>query len=99
MITVFVRMRVDDWQRFKSVHDEDEAIARRTRHGNLEHTVLSQLDDATDLVFWDRWSSPQDADDYYHTDAFNQELDAMGAAVVEIIKLEETDAATIVPDM
>lgn len=99
MITVYVRMRVDDWQRFKTVHDADTSVTRRQRGGNVSHMVLSQLDDATDVVFWDSWSSPQDSDDYYHTDEFVRELEAMGAAVVEIIKLEETDAASFGPGL
>ncbi len=95
MITLLVRLRVDDWERFLKVHDEPSRMGRRSDNGNLTHRVLSQLDDATDVVYLDTWTSPQDADDYYHTDAFQEELSAMGGAVMEMIKLEETDAAGI----
>lgn len=95
MIAVLVRMRVDNWEQFRAVHDQPEVMAARREQGNLRHRVLSQLDDPTDVVYWDEWSSPQDADDYYHTDAFQELLRAMGGSVVEIIKLEDTQAAQI----
>jgi quinol monooxygenase YgiN len=95
MITVLARMRVDDWNHFKSVHDQAERQQLRVRRGNLTHQVLNQLDDATDVVFLDTWSSPQDSDSYYHSDDFQRDLEEMGASLAELIKLEETDAASI----
>lgn len=93
MITVFVRLRVDDWERFKMSHDQPRRMQLRQERGNLTHHVLSQLDDETDVVFLDTWSSPQDSDSYYHSDDFQQDLADMQAALVEIIKLENTQTA------
>lgn len=95
MIDVMVRLRVDDWNTFRRVHDEPGQMEVRLRSGNLSHRVLSQLDDPSDVVFLDSWSSPQDSDDYYHTDAFQDLLGAMGGSLVEMIKLEDTQAARI----
>lgn len=95
MIDVMVRLRVDDWDTFQRVHDEAAQMETRLESGNLSHRVLSQLDDPTDVVFLDSWSSPQDSDDYYHTDAFQDLLQAMGGSLIEIIKLEDTQAASI----
>jgi quinol monooxygenase YgiN len=95
VIVMLVRLRIDDWNTFHTAHDESSRMERRWRHGNVSHRVLHQLDDPTDVVILDAFSSPQDADDYYHTDAFQEDLQAMGASVVEMIKLEYTDAASI----
>ncbi|HZU11573.1 MAG TPA: hypothetical protein VFB58_01940 [Chloroflexota bacterium] len=95
MITVLARLRAESWQRFKAIHDRPASIQRRLDHGNLNHHVLNQLDDETDIVYLDTWSSPQDADDFYHTDAFEEELREMEAQLMELIKLEETDARSI----
>jgi quinol monooxygenase YgiN len=95
MIDVMVRLRVDDWGTFQRVHDEPAQMEARRQSGNLSHRVLSQLDDPTDVVFLDAWSSPQDSDDFYHTDGFQELLRAMGGSLVEIIKLEDTQAASI----
>lgn len=95
MITVLARLRAESWDRFRAVHDSPQALQRRRDHGNLNHHVLNQLDDATDIVYLDTWSSPQDADDFYHHDAYEEELAAMGAQLMELIKLEETDAQAI----
>lgn len=95
MIEVMVRLRVDDWDTFQRAHDEPAQMDARMEDGNLSHRVLSQLDDPTDVVFFDAWSSPQDADDYYHTDAFQDLLQEMGASLIEMIKLEDTQAASI----
>lgn len=95
MIDVLVRLRVDDWDAFRRVHDAPGQMELRMQSGNLSHRVLSQLDDASDVVFLDSWSSPQDADDYYHTDMFHSLLDEMGGSLLEMIKLEDTQAARI----
>jgi quinol monooxygenase YgiN len=95
MITVMVRLRAESWERFKRAHDAPHHIQRRRNHGNLSHAVLNQLDDATDIVYLDTWSSPQDSDEFYHSDEFHRELEQMGGDVIEIIKLEETDATSI----
>jgi quinol monooxygenase YgiN len=95
MITVLVRLRVADWATFEAAHDDPRRLALRRDGGNVSHQVLSRLDDPTDLVFWDAWTMPQDADDYYHSDRFNADLDAMGATLVEVVKLEETEAEDI----
>jgi quinol monooxygenase YgiN len=88
MITVFVRLRVDNWDRFRDVHDGEGHLRLRQERGNLTHHALTQLDDSTDVVFLDTWNMPQDSDSYYHSDDFQRHLDEMGATVVEIIKLE-----------
>jgi quinol monooxygenase YgiN len=93
MITVLARIRADSWDRFKAVHDEQRWQSRLEQAGNVSHVVLRQLDDQADVVFIDRWHYPQDADDYYFADAFMAELAEMGGQLVEIIKLEATDAA------
>lgn len=95
MIEVMVRLRVDDWDTFRRVHDEPAQMEARMQSGSLSHRVLSQLDDPADVVFFDAWSSPQDSDDYYHTDRFQDLLRAMGGSLVEIIKLEDTETASI----
>lgn len=97
MIEVMVRLRVDNWDTFQQVHDEPAQLELRRQSGNLSHRVLAQLDDPTDVVFLDSWSSPQDSDDYYHTDAFQNLLSAMGASLIELIKLEDTQASEINP--
>ncbi len=95
MIEVLVRLRVDDWDTFQRVHDDPAQMALRRESGNLSHRVLAQLDDATDVVFLDTWSSPQDSDGYYHTDNFQDFLSAMRGSLVELIKLEDTPAAQV----
>lgn len=95
MITVLARLRVENWEQFKSVHDEPAEVSVRQEGGNLWHRVLSQVDDPTDVVYLDTWSSPQDADDYYFSDHFEALLNRLQGALVELIKLEETGAAAI----
>jgi hypothetical protein len=56
--------------------------------GIVSHEVLSQLDDASDVVFLDRWNYPQDADDFYFSDAFARGVEEMGGQLMEVIKLE-----------
>lgn len=94
MISVLVRLRADSWDRFRAAHDRPDSVQRRRENGNLSHQVFNQLDDPTDIVFLDTWSSPQDSDDYYHSDRFQQDLAEAGAETIEIIKLEETDASS-----
>jgi len=93
MITALVRIRAESWEQFKSVHDRPHWQDRLKRAGNVSHVVLRQLDEQADVVFIDRWHFPQDADDYYFSDAFSQEVGEMGGAIIEVIKLEATDAA------
>lgn len=95
MITVMARLRAENWDHFKAVHDQPARLQLRRNRGNLAHFVLNQLDDFTDVVFLDTWSSPQDSDDYYHSDEFERDLRDMQAALVELIKLETSDAASI----
>ena len=97
MISVLVRLRIDSWDQFRAVHDDPEFTRIRLDTGNLSHQVLSQLDDPTDVVFWDTWSSPQDADDFYEGDRFVDSLGQMGASIVERINLEQTPASSISP--
>lgn len=94
MITVLARLRVDSWDRFKSVHDRQDHLRRRREGGNLSHHVLTQLDDVTDVVYLDTWNTPQDADDFYFDDRFEAELADMGATLIELIKLEGSDAGS-----
>jgi quinol monooxygenase YgiN len=98
MIAVMARVRVASWDQFRQAHDAPSRVARRKSRGNLTHRVLNQLDDPTDVVFLDTWSSPQDSDSYYHSDDFQSDLVAMGGTLMEIIKLEETDATAITDD-
>ena len=95
MITVMARLRVENWDRFKAAHDEPARLRSRHEDGNLSHRVLNQLDDPTDVVFLDTWDLPQGSDSYYHSDGFQRDLEEMGAALVELIKLEHTDAAEL----
>lgn len=95
MIHVLARIRVDDWGRFKAVHDEPARLQLRRDRGNLSHAVLNQLDDDTDVVFLDTWSTPQDSDSYYHSDDFQRDLGDMQATLMELVKLETTDAASL----
>lgn len=95
MITVLARLRVQSWERFKAVHDSPQQLLSRREGGNVTHRVLNQLDDPTDVVYLDSWSSPQDSDDFYHSDAFERTMSEMGAQLMELIKLEETDAGAI----
>lgn len=88
MITVFVRLRAGSWEAFTAVHDAPEWQARLRSAGNVEHEVLTQLDDASDVVFIDRWNYPQDADDYYFSDAFTAGIAEMDGQLMEVIKLE-----------
>jgi hypothetical protein len=39
-------------------------------------------------VFIDRWNYPQDADDFYFSDAFARGVEEMGGQLMEVIKLE-----------
>ena len=95
MISVLARLRVEDWDRFRSIHDEAAELSVRERGGNLWHRVLRQVDDPTDVVFLETWSSPQDADDYYFSDHVEALLNRLQGALVELIKIEETDCASI----
>ena len=95
MITVMARLRVDDWNHFKAVHDEPARLQLRRDRGNISHQVFNQLDDATDVVFFDIWDDPQGSDSYYHSDDFQRTLADMGATLIELIKLERADAVTI----
>ncbi|MGH2448554.1 MAG: hypothetical protein ACRDFS_08125 [Chloroflexota bacterium] len=95
MITVLTRLRVENWDQFRHVHDEPRHMKLRRERGNVTHHVLSQLDDVTDVVFLDTWGSPQDANRYYFSDDFERSLDEMNAALVELIKLEDTQAASL----
>ncbi len=88
MITVFARVRAASWESFKSVHDTPEWQARLQSAGNVGHEVFTQLDEAADVVFIDRWNYPQDADDYYFSDAFAQGVNEMDGQLMEVIKLE-----------
>jgi quinol monooxygenase YgiN len=95
MIAVLARLHVDNWDRFTAAHDEAAHLQMRRDRGNLWHRVLNGLDDPDDVVFLDAWSTPQDSDSYYHSDDFQRDQEAMGATLVEIIKLEDTDCSTI----
>jgi len=97
MITVMAQIRVEDWSHFKAAHDEEARLRLRRDRGNISHTVLNQLDDETDVVFLDTWSSPQDSDSYYHSDEFGRDLEDMRATLIQIVKLERTHAASIQP--
>jgi hypothetical protein len=88
MITVVARLRAASWDSFKAVHDTPEWQSRLRAAGNAGHEVLTQLDDDTDVVFIDRWNYPQDADDFYFSDAFAQGITEMGGQLLEVIKLE-----------
>lgn len=88
MITVFARLRAASWEAFQSVHDSPDWQTRLRTSGNVSHEVLTQLDDASDVVFIDRWNYPQDADDYYFSDAFAQGIADMDGQLMEVIKLE-----------
>jgi quinol monooxygenase YgiN len=88
MITVFVRLRAASWEAFTAVHDTSQWQARLQAAGNVSHEVFTQLDEASDVVFIDRWNYPQDADDYYFSDAFAQAVTEMDGQLMEVIKLE-----------
>jgi quinol monooxygenase YgiN len=88
MITVMARLRAGSWDQFKGVHDSEDWQARLKGAGNVSHEVLTQLDDPSDVVFIDRWHYPQDADDFYFSDAFSQSVAEMGGQLMEVIKLE-----------
>jgi hypothetical protein len=95
MITVLARLRVDNWERFKAVHDAPGHLELRRDLGNRSHHVFSQLDDISDVVFLDTWNMPQDSDSYYHSDDFQRHLVDMTATLVELIKLEHAGVAHI----
>ena len=95
MITVLVRLRVEDWDHFQHAHDQPAHLRVREARGNTSHHVFTQLDDATDVVFLDTWDMPQDSDSYYHSDDFRRHLGEMDAALMELIKLEHAGAAHI----
>lgn len=88
MITVVARLRTGSWDSFKAVHDTPEWQGRLREAGNVSHEVLTQLDDDTDVVFIDRWNYPQDADDFYFSDAFARDVTVMGGQLMDVIKLE-----------
>lgn len=88
MITVFVRLRAASWEAFTSVHDTPDWQARLRAAGNVSHEVFTQLDEASDVVFIDRWNYPQDADDFYFSDAFARAITEMDGQLIEVIKLE-----------
>jgi hypothetical protein len=92
MITVMARLRAGSWDQFKAVHDSPEWQMRLHEAGIVSHEVLSQLDDASDVVFLDRWNYPQDADDFYFSDAFAEGIKQMDGQLMEVIKLETADA-------
>src|SRR5947209_3149458 len=87
MITVMARLRVANWDQFRTVHDEPRLQQRRREAGCLTHHVLAQLDDSTDVIYLDTWSTPQDSDDFYHVDTFYDELQELQAELMEIVKL------------
>jgi quinol monooxygenase YgiN len=95
MVTVLARIVLDNWDRFQAAHDEPFRMEIRRERGNLTHHVLNQLDDVDQVVFLDTWSSPQDADSYYHSDEFQRDLADMGGTLQELMKLEETAAGAI----
>lgn len=98
MITVMAQIRAEDWDHFKAVHDQPARLQLRRNRGNISHTVLNQLDDQTDVIFFDTWSSPQDSDSYYHSDEFQRDLADMRATLIQIVKLERTDAQSLTDD-
>jgi len=95
MITVFARLRAENWVRFREAHDQEAVLQLRRELGNRSHRVLAQLDDPADIVFLDTWDLPQSSDSYYHSDDFQRHLAEMGADLIEIIKLEHASVAEL----